>query len=166
MIAGPVQSGHCLDVVEIDGASNNGVDAIRDLRDTVNYMPASGSYKIYIIDEAHMLSHSAFNALLKTLEEPPAHVVFIMATTAPNKIPRTVASRCQKLDFHLISPRPLKEQLEKICRGENISIEEEALWLISRQARGSLRDGQSLLDQMVNFCGDKVTSDQITEVLA
>ena len=160
-----IQSGHNLDVLEIDGASNNGVDAVRDLRDTVNYLPSSGSYKIYIIDEVHMLSTSAFNALLKTLEEPPNHVVFIMATTAANKIPQTVLSRCQRLDFHLIAPRPLKEQLEKICRGENISIEEEALWLIAKQARGSLRDGQSLLDQMVNFCDDAVTSNQIADVL-
>ena len=160
-----IQSGHSLDVMEIDGASNNGVDAVRDLRDTVNYLPSTGSYKVYIIDEVHMLSTSAFNALLKTLEEPPEHVIFIMATTAANKIPQTVLSRCQRLDFHLISPRPLKEQLEKICKGENISIEEEALWLISKQARGSLRDGQSLLDQMVNFCDDAVTLDQITDVL-
>ena len=160
-----IQSGHSLDVLEIDGASNNGVDAVRDLRDTVNYLPSTGSYKIYIIDEVHMLSTSAFNALLKTLEEPPNHVIFIMATTAANKIPQTVLSRCQRLDFHLISPRPLKEQLEKICKGESISIEEGALWLIAKQARGSLRDGQSLLDQMVNFCGDKVTLDQITDVL-
>ena len=160
-----IQSGSSLDVMEIDGASNNGVDAVRDLRDTVNYLPSTGSYKIYIIDEVHMLSTSAFNALLKTLEEPPEHVVFIMATTAANKIPQTVLSRCQRLDFHLISPRPLKEQLEKICKGESISIEEEALWLISKQARGSLRDGQSLLDQMINFCDDAVTLDQITDVL-
>ena len=151
--------------MEIDGASNNGVDAVRDLRDTVNYLPSAGFYKIYIIDEVHMLSTSAFNALLKTLEEPPEHVVFIMATTAAKKIPQTVLSRCQRLDFHLISPQSLKEQLEKICRGENISIEEEALWLIAKQARGSLRDGQSLLDQMVNFCGEAITRDQIAEVL-
>ena len=160
-----IQAGRSLDVVEIDGASNNGVDAIRDLRDTINYIASSGSYKIYIIDEVHMLSTSAFNALLKTLEEPPEHVIFIMATTAANKIPQTVLSRCQKLDFHLIPPRPLKEQLEKICQGENISIDEEALWLISKQARGSLRDGQSLLDQMVNFCGETITLERITDVL-
>ncbi|MCY4512577.1 MAG: DNA polymerase III subunit gamma/tau, partial [Bdellovibrionales bacterium] len=160
-----IQSGSSLDVMEIDGASNNGVDAVRDLRDTVNYLPSAGFYKIYIIDEVHMLSTSAFNALLKTLEEPPDHVVFIMATTAANKIPQTVLSRCQRLDFHLISPRSLKEQLEKICQGENISIEEEALWLIAKQARGSLRAGLSLLDQLINFCGDAITQDQIADVL-
>ena len=160
-----IQTGHSLDVVEIDGASNNGVDAIRELRGTVSYSAVSGSYKIYIIDEVHMLSTSAFNALLKTLEEPPQHIVFIMATTAVNKIPRTVLSRCQRLDFHLIAPRPLKSRLEQICQAENISIEEEALWLIAKQARGSLRDGQSLLDQMVNFCNGSITVEEIRNLL-
>ena len=160
-----IQEGKSLDVLEIDGASNNGVDAVRELRDTVNYMPSSGSRKIYIIDEVHMLSISAFNALLKTLEEPPSHVIFIMATTAAHKIPQTVASRCQKLDFHLIPPLPIKQQLEKICQAEGIQAEEGALWLIARQAKGSLRDSQGLLDQMTAFCKGKVTEEKTAEIL-
>ena len=161
-----IQDSRHLDVIEIDGASNNGVDAVRELRDTINYLPSTGLWKIYIIDEVHMLSNSAFNALLKTLEEPPGHVLFIMATTESHKIPQTVLSRCQNLDFHLLSPRLIKTQLEKICKKENIHIKEEALWLIAKQARGSLRDGQSLLDQMITFCGDEeLTSEKIIEIL-
>ncbi len=160
-----IQEGKSLDVIEIDGASNNGVDAIRELRDTVNYMPSKGSLKIYIIDEVHMLSNSAFNALLKTLEEPPSHVIFIMATTESHKIPKTVESRCQKLDFHLIAPLLIKEHLEKICKKEKIPLKEEALWLIAKQSKGSLRDAQSLLDQMITFCGEEITTEKITELL-
>ena len=160
-----IQEGKSLDVIEIDGASNNGVDAIRELRDTVNYMPSKGLLKIYIIDEVHMLSNSAFNALLKTLEEPPDHVIFIMATTESHKIPKTVESRCQKLDFHLIAPLLIKEHLEKICKAEKMALEEKVLWLIAKQSKGSLRDAQSLLDQMITFCGDKITTEKITEIL-
>ena len=141
-----------LDVIEIDGASHNGVDAVRELRDTVAYMPSTGYWKVYIIDEVHMLSHSAFNALLKTLEEPPEHVVFIMATTESHKIPLTVLSRSQKLDFHLLSALAIKNQLEKICKEEDFSLSDSLLWLIAKQARGSLRDAQSLLDQVIAFC--------------
>ena len=141
-----------LDVIEIDGASNNGVDAVRELRDTVAYMPSTGYWKIYIIDEVHMLSHSAFNALLKTLEEPPEHVIFIMATTESHKIPLTVLSRAQKLDFQLLSTLSIKGQLEKICQEEDFSLSESVLWLLAKQARGSLRDAQSLLDQVIAFC--------------
>ena len=160
-----IQEGKSLDVIEIDGASNNGVDAIRELRDTIHYMPAKGSLKIYIIDEVHMLSNSAFNALLKTLEEPPKHIVFIMATTESHKIPQTVLSRCQRLDFHLISPLLIKENLEKICQTSNLPLKEESLWLIAKQAEGSLRDAQSLLDQMITFCGQDITTKKITELL-
>ena len=160
-----IQDSRHLDVMEIDGASNNGVDAVRELRDTVNYLPSTGSWKIYIIDEVHMLSNSAFNALLKTLEEPPQHIIFIMATTESHKIPPTVLSRCQNLDFHLLSPSLIKKQLENICEKENISIKEEALWIIAKQARGSLRDGQSLLDQIITFCGEDLTSEKVTELL-
>ena len=160
-----IQESRHLDVMEIDGASNNGVDAVRELRDTVNYLPSTGSWKIYIIDEVHMLSNSAFNALLKTLEEPPKHVLFIMATTESHKIPQTVLSRCQKLDFHLLPPHLIKEQLEKICKKEHVSIEEGALWLIAKQARGSLRDGQSLLDQMITFCSEGLTRVKVTEYM-
>ena len=143
-----------LDVIEIDGASNNGVDAVRELRDTVAYMPGSGSWKIYIIDEVHMLSQSAFNALLKTLEEPPSHALFIMATTESHKIPLTVLSRAQKLDFHLLPPLAVKTQLEKICKKEGFDISDSILWLLAKQSQGSLRDAQSLLDQVITFCGN------------
>ena len=160
-----IQESRHLDVMEIDGASNNGVDAIRELRDTVNYMPSTGSWKIYIIDEVHMLSNSAFNALLKTLEEPPKHVVFIMATTENQKIPQTVLSRSQKLDFHLLSPNLIKKQLEQICKKEKVSIKEEILWIIAKQARGSLRDGQSLLDQIITFCGEDLSTEKVTRLL-
>ena len=145
-----------LDVIEIDGASNNGVDAVRELRDTVAYMPSTGFWKIYIIDEVHMLSHSAFNALLKTLEEPPSHVLFIMATTESHKIPPTVLSRSQKLDFHLLSSLSIKNHLGKICKKENFAISDSILWLLAKQSHGSLRDAQSLLDQVITFCGDNL----------
>jgi len=132
-------------VLEIDGASNNGVDAIRELRDTVAYSPSSGKYKIYIIDEVHMLSTSAFNALLKTLEEPPAHVVFIMATTEVHKIPQTILSRCQRFDFRRIPTRQITEHLHMICQKDKIQAEDDALWMIARQGDGSMRDSQSCL---------------------
>ena len=154
-----------LDVIEIDGASNNGVDAIRDLRDTVSYMPNSGKWKIYIIDEVHMLSNSAFNALLKTLEEPPGHVLFIMATTESHKIPQTVLSRSQKIDFHLLSPSLIKQHLEKISQQESISISESALWILAKQAKGSLRDAQSLLDQVISFCGEDLSENNVRKLL-
>ena len=148
-----IANSRSLDVIEIDGASNNGVDAIRELRETVGYMPSSGKFKIYIIDEVHMLSTSAFNALLKTLEEPPAHVVFIMATTEAQKIPNTILSRCQRFDFRRIHSRQIAQQLAKICEAEGIKTAPEALWLIARQADGSMRDSQSLLDQVITFSG-------------
>lgn len=154
-----------LDVIEIDGASNNGVEAIRDLRDKVSYMPSSGDWKVYIIDEVHMLSNSAFNALLKTLEEPPKHVVFILATTEIHKIPSTVLSRCQKIDFHLLSPLIIKQHLEKICETENFSLSDQLLWILARQAQGSLRDAQSLLDQVITFCGDSVKEEELRRLL-
>ena len=160
-----IQDSRHLDVIEIDGASNNGVDAVRELRDTVNYMPSTGFWKIYIIDEVHMLSNSAFNALLKTFEEPPDHVLFIMATTESQKIPQTVLSRAQRLDFHLISPNLIKNQLENICKKEGFSIKEEILWIVAKQARGSIRDGQSLLDQVITFCGGDLSREKVTELL-
>ena len=160
-----IQKGKSLDVIEIDGASNNGVEAVRELRDTINYMPSFGSKKIYIIDEAHMLSTSAFNALLKTLEEPPPHVLFVMATTEPQKIPLTVVSRCQQFPFHLIPSRLIKNQLQKISQVEKISIDDKSLWLITNEARGSLRDAQSLLDQMATFCEKRVTYEKVIENL-
>ncbi|MGE3974146.1 MAG: DNA polymerase III subunit gamma/tau [Bdellovibrionales bacterium] len=160
-----IAAGACIDVMEIDGASHNGVDSIRELRETIGYMPSTGKYKVYIIDEVHMLSVSAFNALLKTLEEPPAHVIFIFATTEPQKIPLTILSRVQRFDFRRIPTRLLTEQLQKICKAENVKAEPEALWLIARQSDGSARDSQSLLDQIVTFCDSNVTLQKTIEVL-
>ena len=160
-----IANSRSLDVIEIDGASNNGVDAIRELRETVGYMPSSGRYKVYIIDEVHMLSTSAFNALLKTLEEPPAHVVFILATTEVQKIPSTILSRCQRFDFRRIPSRQIAAQLAKICESEKVKAEPEALWLIARHADGSMRDSQSLLDQVITFSSSDLTLAQAIDVL-
>lgn len=153
------------DVIELDGASNNGVDAIRDLRDSVGYMPANGKYKVYIIDEVHMLSTSAFNALLKTLEEPPEHVVFIMATTEVQKIPQTILSRCQRYDFRRIPIKQITDQLKKICEGEKVVADEEALWMIARQGDGSMRDSLSLLDQVITFANGPLNRENVVEIL-
>lgn len=160
-----IASSRSLDVIEIDGASNNGVDAIRELREGVGFMPSSGKIKVYIIDEVHMLSGSAFNALLKTLEEPPAHVVFIMATTEAQKIPNTVLSRCQRYDFRKISTRLISEHLAAICKREKVKAEPEALWAIARQGEGSMRDSQSLLDQVISFCQGDLTLRKVTDAL-
>ena len=154
-----------LDVQEIDGASNTGVDDVRELRERARYMPSSGKYKIYIIDEVHMLSQNAFNALLKTLEEPPAHVVFIFATTEPHKIPATILSRCQRYDFRRISPAAISATLARIAKEEKVDAEEAALHLIARESTGSLRDAESLFDQAIAFSGQKVTSDTIKSML-
>ncbi len=160
-----IAAGRSVNVIEIDGASNNGVDAIRDLRDSVNYLPSSGSRKVYIIDEVHMLSNSAFNALLKTLEEPPDHVTFVFATTEVHKIPNTILSRCQRFDFRLINLGLIVDQLKKICEADQIPFEEEALWGIARQSGGSMRDSQSLLEQVMTFSGMSVTVAQTNEIL-
>lgn len=160
-----IATGSSVDVIEIDGASNNGVDSIRELRETVAFMPTSGKYKIYIIDEVHMLSTSAFNALLKTLEEPPAHVIFIMATTEAHKIPQTILSRCQRFDFRRISTRQITERLQLICSQEGVSAEEDALWVIARQGDGSMRDSQSLLDQVITFANGHLTRSNVVEIL-
>ncbi|MDA8169823.1 MAG: DNA polymerase III subunit gamma/tau [Nitrospiraceae bacterium] len=149
-----ISSGSSIDVMEIDGASNNSVNDIRELREMVKYAPSGGRYKVYIIDESHMLSESAFNALLKTLEEPPAHVVFIMATTEPRKIPLTVFSRCQHLPFRRISTRAIKDRLELITSSEGLNISGSALDLISRAADGSMRDSLTILDQMGSVSKD------------
>lgn len=160
-----ISAGNSVDVIEIDGASNNGVDAIRDLRDNVMFMPATGKHKIFIIDEVHMLSTSAFNALLKTLEEPPDHVIFIMATTEAHKIPQTILSRCQRFDFRRISLKQLTDHLKFICKEESISADEKALWLIARQGDGSARDSITLLDQVINFSAGNLTAETVTDVL-
>jgi DNA polymerase-3 subunit gamma/tau len=160
-----IAAGRSVDVIEIDGASNNGVDAIRDLRDNVMFAPSSGKYKIFIIDEVHMLSNSAFNALLKTLEEPPAHVVFMLATTEVHKIPQTILSRCQRFDFRRIPLKQVAEHLQKICQAENIPAEASALWLIAKQGEGSMRDSLSLLDQVISFTDAQLTESQVIQVL-
>lgn len=160
-----IAAGRAIDVVEIDGASNNGVDAIRELRDSVGYMPSSGKYKVYIIDEVHMLSTAAFNALLKTLEEPPPHVVFILATTEAQKIPNTILSRCQRFDFRRIPSRQIAEHLKRICDAEGVQASQDALWSIARQADGSMRDSQSLLDQVITFSNKEISLQKVIEVL-
>jgi DNA polymerase-3 subunit gamma/tau len=157
--------GRSVNVMEIDGASNNGVDAIRELRETVSYAPSGGKFKIYIIDEVHMLSTSAFNALLKTLEEPPAHVVFIMATTEVHKIPQTILSRCQRFDFRAISTRQVSDHLADICKKEGVKADDDALWIIARQGEGSMRDSQSLLDQVITFANGPLTRENVVQIL-
>jgi len=142
--------GHCSDVFEIDGASNNSVDQIRDLRQNVTYMPSSAKYKIYIIDEVHMLSTAAFNALLKTLEEPPEHVMFIFATTEAGKIPATILSRCQRHDLNRIELKSISDHLQKLCIKEGYTVEEQSLDMIAQEADGSIRDGLSLLDRILS----------------
>ncbi|RJQ64125.1 MAG: DNA polymerase III subunit gamma/tau [Desulfobacteraceae bacterium] len=160
-----IRSGSAVDVYEIDGASNNSVDQIRELRENVKYTPIHSRYKIYIIDEVHMLSIQAFNALLKTLEEPPSHILFIFATTEPHKIPVTILSRCQRHEFHRIEIASVRQQLESICGKEEIRFPSEGLWLIAREAGGSMRDALSLLDLVIT-CGEGgAASEQIVELL-
>jgi DNA polymerase-3 subunit gamma/tau len=154
-----ISDGSSVDVSEIDGASNTGVDNIRDLRERIRYAPSGGKYKVYIIDEAHMLSTSAFNALLKTLEEPPAHVIFVLATTEPRKIPQTVLSRCQHLPFRRMTAQKIKERLKVITSAEGIKITDQALDIIARAADGSMRDSLTLLDQIFSFSEDISASD-------
>ncbi|MDE0837866.1 MAG: DNA polymerase III subunit gamma/tau [Kiritimatiellae bacterium] len=159
-----IAGGRNLDVIEIDGASNNGVDQVRELRDTVMYAPNRGPYKIYIIDEVHMLSIAAFNALLKTLEEPPAHVKFIFATTEAHKVLPTVISRCQRFDLRRIALGALVERLALIAETEKVSIEQDALVAVARGAEGGLRDAESALDQLISFCGDSITEADVLSV--
>lgn len=152
------------DIVEIDAASNNGVDEIREIRDKVNLVPSNAKYKVYIIDEVHMLTTQAFNALLKTLEEPPAHVIFILATTEPHKIPLTIASRCQKFRFSKISDDLIAQRLRQIADFENIDIDNDALFEIARLADGGMRDAINILDQLVAYTNSKITLDDIYKV--
>lgn len=159
-----VNEGRFLDLIEIDGASNNGVDQIRDLRDKVNFSPNEGRFKVYIIDEAHMLSTPAFNALLKTLEEPPAHAIFILATTESHKIPATVLSRCQRHEFRRVSVAEIVARLKVMAAGEGLQVEDDALEVLARQATGSLRDAISLLDQLASGEGP-VTLERAQAVL-
>lgn len=160
-----ITDGYSMDVIEIDGASNNGVDSIRELRNKVNFAPAEGKYKIYIIDEVHMLSQGAFNALLKTLEEPPVHVIFIFATTDPHKIPSTILSRCQWFNFRRISLTDLITKLKMIAKDEELNISDKTLNIIARSSTGSMRDAESTLDQIIAYCGKDITSKSVGEVL-
>lgn len=160
-----ITQGTAVDVLEIDGASNTGVDNIRELRETVAYRPIRSRYKVYIIDEVHMLSTSAFNALLKTLEEPPPHVVFVFATTEPQKVPLTVLSRCQRFEFRRIPEEVILGQLERICQWEGIKATPEALRLIAERAWGSLRDAESLLDQVVAYSDREVIDVELVREL-
>jgi len=160
-----ITNGYSMDVMEIDGASNNGVDSIRELRNKVNFAPAEGRYKIYIIDEVHMLSQGAFNALLKTLEEPPLHVIFIFATTDPHKIPSTILSRCQWFNFRRISLVDIVAKLKMIVKDEKLNIDDKTLNIIARSSTGSMRDAESALDQIIAYCGKNITSQSVKEVL-
>jgi DNA polymerase-3 subunit gamma/tau len=160
-----ITAGNAVDVYEIDGASNNSVDQIRELRENIKYMPAHSLHKIYIIDEVHMLSMAAFNALLKTLEEPPSHVIFIFATTEPHKIPITILSRCQRHDFRRISLDSISTHMASLCRREKVEIAKESLVLIAREAGGSMRDALSLLDQIMTCTQGTMTHEQVLDIL-
>ena len=160
-----ILAGSSPDVIEVDGASNNSVDDIRDLRESVRYMPVHGRSKVYIVDEVHMLSKGAFNALLKTLEEPPPNVVFMFATTEPQRIPDTILSRVQRFDFKRIPPDVVIARLGHIATNEGITIGEDALRLIARAGEGSMRDSQSLLDQVISFAGESPSLEQVADIL-
>lgn len=159
-----ITEGSVMDVIEFDAASNNGVDEIRDIRDKVRYAPTEVRKKVYIIDEVHMLSTGAFNALLKTLEEPPPHVMFILATTEPHKLPLTIVSRCQRFDFHRVSMIEQVEMLEFVCGQEKVSADRDALEYISRLSEGGMRDALSLLDQLLSYSGDRITYDHVVSM--
>jgi DNA polymerase-3 subunit gamma/tau len=159
-----IAGGNSLDVIEIDGASNNSVEDVRQLRENVRYAPAKGRYKIYLIDEVHMLSSAAFNALLKTLEEPPQHVKFIFATTEPQKVLATILSRCQRFDLHRIPANLIAQHLQFIADKEKITLESAAAHAIARGAEGGLRDAESMLDQLVAFCGQKIAENDVLNV--
>ena len=161
-----IAAGTSMNVIEIDAASNNGVDNIRQIREEVSYRPTEGKYKVYIIDEVHMLSAGAFNALLKTLEEPPAYVIFILATTEAHKIPITILSRCQRYDFHRISIDTITDRLAELMRTEQVDVEERALRYVAKAGDGSMRDALSLLDQCIAFhLGEKLTYENVLDVL-
>src|SRR5208283_782247 len=159
-----ITEGRSLDVLEIDGASNNGVEQVRELRETCKYAPANSPFKIYIIDEVHMLTTQAFNALLKTLEEPPAHVKFFFATTEPQKVLPTILSRCQRFDLRRIPASLIVKHLKAIAKKEKVSVDDEALAAIARGAEGGLRDAESALDQLIAFCGNKIAESDVLSV--
>ncbi|MDR4497381.1 MAG: DNA polymerase III subunit gamma/tau [Candidatus Scalindua sp.] len=164
-ICNSIATGNDIDVLEIDGASNRGIDEVRSIRQNVRYRPAVGRYKIYIIDEVHMLTKEAFNAILKTLEEPPEHVKFFFATTSPNRVPDTVQSRCQRFDFKNISIADISNRLTQICKAENILTDDGVLQTVAKYAKGGLRDSESLLDQLASFCYEKITFKNVYDVL-
>ena len=159
-----IMRGNCMDVIEIDGASNNSVDQVRELREDCQYAPAQCRYKIYIIDEVHMLTTQAFNALLKTLEEPPPHVKFIFATTESQKLLPTIVSRCQRFEFRPIPDPVIADRLLEIARSEKIQVETNAIDSIAHMANGGMRDAQSILDQLISFCGDAITEKEVIDV--
>lgn len=160
-----ITKGSSLDVLEIDGASNRGIDEIRNLRENIRFTPSQGKYRIYIIDEVHMLTKEAFNALLKTLEEPPEHAIFIFATTEIHRVPPTILSRCQRFDFKRIPTKTIIHHLELICKKEKISIDQDALLQIAKKADGSMRDAQSILDQIISYSGEKITVEEVASAL-
>ena len=160
-----ISSTQSLDIIEIDGASNRGIDEVRTLRESVKYAPTKGKYKVYIIDEVHMLTKESFNAFLKTLEEPPSHTIFIFATTDAHKVPLTIISRCQRFDFRRIQLDTIKSTLKNIAKSEKIEIDDKTLTLISKKADGALRDAESYFDQVVSFCGNKIESEIVSKML-
>ncbi|NLE75812.1 MAG: DNA polymerase III subunit gamma/tau, partial [Chloroflexi bacterium] len=160
-----INEGRSLDLIEIDAASNRGIDEIREIREKVNFRPNEARYKVYVVDEVHMLTEHAFNALLKTLEEPPPHAIFVLATTDPQKVPATVASRCQRFDFWRIAPEDMVRHMGHIAQQEGIEVEPAALEIIVRQATGSARDAVSLLDQLVSFGGQRIALADVEAVV-
>jgi DNA polymerase III subunit gamma/tau len=160
-----IDSGSYVDVIEIDAASNRGINEIKELRETVRYLPMEGKYKVYIMDEAHMLTSEAFNALLKTLEEPPAHNIFILATTEQQKIPYTIMSRCQRFDFRRVSEAEIIQQLKHICTHDGIAFDEKAFSYVVREADGSLRDAESILDQIIAYSGSHISEKDVSDVI-
>lgn len=160
-----IEAGMSMDVTEIDAASNRGIDEVRDLREKVKFAPSSGKVRVFIVDEVHMLTNEAFNALLKTLEEPPAHAMFILATTEPHRVPLTILSRCQRFDFHRVGDREMMDRLIKVAGGAGISVEREALELIVKASEGAVRDGLSILDQAAAYSGGRIGVDEIHSIL-
>jgi len=160
-----ITEGYSMDVIEIDGASNRGIDDIRDLRNKVKFAPVEGKYKVYIIDEVHMLTAEAFNALLKTLEEPPSHVIFVFATTAPHKIPNTILSRCQWFNFRRIPLQDILTKLKMISQDEELNIDDKALNIVARSSTGSMRDAESTLDQVIAYCGKEISLQSVRDIL-
>jgi len=160
-----ISAGRSIDIIEIDAASNRGIDEIRELRENVKFAPVSVEYKVYIIDEAHMLTTEAFNALLKTLEEPPHHVVFILATTEPHKIPMTILSRCQRFDFRMLTRSQIAGRLKELLASDNLSVDDESLSLIAENADGALRDAESMLDQVLSFSNGELNADEVSRFL-